>query len=195
MSNNTLVREEIYTHQYLWQSGSQLLLQAKADEKSSFWFLLPALLLSFMAYEAFVNFIGCLLLPKCWENEKEYFKGKGLEGKLEAIAAKLPDFSWQKGERSYQCLKGIKMFRDQVAHGRVVVTNYTAERQEDGSHFQFRHQWDKYLSVPAVTQARDDIKSFCQSLVIFARKHSDHPQLQCDAFEGSLASAAGQWLL
>lgn len=191
MSNNISIHEENYTHEYLWRSGSQLLLQANKEE-NSFWFLLPALLVSFMAYEAFVNFIGCVLLPKCWENEKEYFKGKGLEGKLEVIVAKLPDFSWHKGERPYQCLKDIETFRDLVAHGKVVVTGYTTERQEDGTHFRFEHPWDTYLSVPAVIKARNDIKSFCQSLVVVLRKHSDHPHLQFNAFEGSLASAVGQ---
>jgi hypothetical protein len=191
MSNTVSIREEIFTHEYLWRSGSRLVEQAEKGEDDSYYFLLPALLMSFMAFEAFVNFCGLVLLPELWADEKKHFKGKGLEGKLEAIVAKLPNFSWLKGESPYQTIKDLESFRDFVAHGKVVAKKYTTERKEDGTHFQFEHLWDKYLSFEAVTKARADIKTFCQSLLVEIRKYSDHLHLNFDAFEGSLASGTG----
>lgn len=47
------------------------------------------------------------------------------------------------------------------------------------------------MSVGAVEKARDDIKSFCQSLLDGLRKVSDDPHLVFDAFEGPLANAEG----
>ncbi len=184
------VEEEIYTHEYLWRSASMLLEKAEAQQQASYHFLLPSLLMSFMAFEAFVNFCGYVFLPELWKEEKKNFKGKGVEGKLEVIVAKLPTFSWRKGEPPYQRIKNLEDFRDIVAHGKVVATQYLAERKEDGSHFQFKHTWDSYLSVDAVKSARADIKSFCQSLIVELRKESDHLHLNFDAFEGSLASGS-----
>jgi len=189
--NLSTIEEEIYTHEYLWRSASILLEHAEAQTEGSFYFLLPSLLMSFMAFEAFVNFCGFVLLPELWKEEKKHFKGKGIEGKLDEIVARLPNFTWRKGELPYQRIRNLEDFRDIVSHGKVVATQYVAEQKEDGSHFQFKHSWDTYLSVDAVISARADIKSFCQSLLVELRKHSDHLHLNSDAFEGSLASGAG----
>ena len=112
-------------------------------------------------------------------------------GKLDKIVARLPNFTWRKGEPPYQRIRNLEDFRDIVSHGKVVATQYVAEGKEDGSHFQFKHSWDPYLSVDAVKSARADIKLFCQSLIVELRKHSDHLHLNFDAFEGNLASGAG----
>lgn len=192
MERQISVKEEIYTHEHLWRSASRLLEHAEANKEVSFYFVLPSLLLSFMAYEAFVNFCGFVLYPELWKNEKAHFKGKGIEGKLEKIVAKLPGFSWRKGERPYQKLRHLEDFRDIVSHGKVVAKEYVAEQKEDGSHFQFKHSWDTYLSVEAVKSARGDIKLFCQSILVELRKQSEHPQLTFDAFEGSLGHASGE---
>ena len=191
MPDQSTIEEEIYTHEYLWRSASRLLDHAEAHAEGSFYFLLPSLLMSFMAFEAFVNFCGYALLPNLWSEEKKNFKGKGIEGKLEKIVAELPNFTWRKGESPYQRIRNLEDFRDIVSHGKVVTTQYVAERKEDGSHFQFKHSWDTYLSVDAVKSARADIKSFCQSLLVELRKHSDHLHMNFNAFEGCLASGSG----
>ena len=192
MPKSWSVKEEIYTHEYLWRSASMLLEKAEAEEKVSYHFLLPSLLMSFMAFEAFVNFCGFVLLPELWAEEKKHFKRRGIEGKLEVIVGKLPSFSWRKDKPPYQRIKNLKTFRDSVSHGKVVTTQYVSEHKKDGSHFRFNHDWDSYLSVDAVKNARADIKSFCQSLVVELRKASDHLHLNFDAFEGSLASGSGK---
>ena len=146
--------------------------------------------MSFMAFEAFVNFCGFVLLPELWKKEKKHFKGKGIEGKLAVIANKLPNFSWRKGEPPYQRIKKLEAFRDLVAHGKVIATQYVTEQRDDGSHFRFKHPWDNYLSVDVVKNARADIQSFCQALVVELRKASDHPHLSFKAFQGAPASGS-----
>jgi len=186
-----VINEEIYTHEYLWRSASRLLEYAEAQAEESLYFLLPSLLMSYMAFEAFVNFCGIVLLPELWKEEKKNFQGKGIEFKLETIIAKLPGFQWKKGEPPYQKIKNLEDFRDIVSHGKVAATQYVSERKKDGSHIQFKHLWDPYLSVETIKCARFDIKSFCQSLLAELRKNSDHLHLNFDAFEGALATATG----
>ena len=146
-------------------------------------------MMSFLAFEAFVNFCGFVVLPELWGEEKKNFKGKGIEGKLGVLTTRLPSFSWQKGQRPYQAIRNLEAFRDMVAHGKVLASQYLAEPEENGTHFRFKHAWDDYLSLEAVKTARADIRSFSQSLLVEVRKESDHLHLNFDAFEGSLASA------
>jgi hypothetical protein len=89
-----------------------LLEKAETEEEASYHFLLPSLFMSFMAFEAFVNFCGFVLLPEWWKEEKKHFRGKGIEGKLTVIVDNLPDFSWQKGQPPYQRIKQLETFRD-----------------------------------------------------------------------------------
>lgn len=185
-------QEEIYTHEHLWRSGEALLRAAGKQKEGSYYHLLPALLMSFLAYEAFINFCGYVALPHLWNDEKTNFKGKGIEAKLETIIGELKSFIWEKGKRPYQTIKNLESFRDLVAHGKVQAREYVAEIKEDGTHYEFEHAWDTYVDSPqAVKKFREEIKLFCDSLLVELRKRSDHPHLIFDAFEGSLASGSG----
>lgn len=192
MRNSVAVDEEIYTHEILWRSASNLLRQAEADESKAHYFRLPALLVGFLAFEAFVNFCGYVLLPEVWKDEKKNFKGKGLDGKLNTLLGCLPNFRWVKGSPSYQTIARLEAFRDMAAHGKVVASAYIAKRDGNGAHFQFVHTWDEYLSPQAVVSAMNDIKGFSESILVEARHASDHPHLIYPAYEGTLASATGK---
>lgn len=185
------VYEEVYTHEHLWRSSTALMEKAESDPENSDRFLLPALLISTLAFEAFINFCGHTLAPELWVDEKLNFKGKGLEAKIATIAKKMHSFSWNKGVAPYQSIKDLELFRDMVAHGKIVTSRYEAEIKDDGTHFIFEHPWDKYLSLEAVVRARNNIKEFSQSLLVAARMISDESHLQFDAYEGSLGEAAG----
>ena len=192
MRDEMHVEQEVYTHEYLWRSGGKLLEKAEAEEEGSYHYLLPSLLMSFLAYEAFINFCGYVLLPELWTDEKKKFKNKGIEAKLEAIVARLENFSWEKGQPPYQSLKKLESFRNSVAHGKVQYKAYVTERKEKGTHYDFECSWDDHISsVEDVKEARANIKAFCSSLLIAVRKISDHLHLLHDAFEGPLASGSG----
>ena len=188
MSKQRMVEEEIYTHEYLWRSSTALAARLDVDVEDAHHLFLPALLATFLAYEAFVNFCDHVLLPEVWKQEKENFKGKSLEYKVEVIAASLPNFVWRKGERPYQTIRGLSAFRDLVAHGKVQVNEYLAEHQDAGTHFTFAHAWDDYLTKERLCHFRTDTQLFCESLLVAMRHASDHPHLVFAAFDGSLAS-------
>lgn len=196
MAKQHAVDEEIYTHEYLWRSSSALEECLRTDPGNSHHLEIPALLTTFLAYEAFINFCGFVLLPGLWKEEKKNFKGQGLEQKLEAIVKKLPDFTWDKGRNPYQTIKALERFRHLAAHGKVQDNQYITERQPDGSHFRWQHDWDDFLTDEAVIDARAQVKQFCQSLVDAMRRAFDeehlHAHLFFDAFEGPLASAGGK---
>lgn len=190
MPRRVTVEEEVYTHEYLWRSAEALARRLSEDAADSQHLLLPALLTSIMAFEAFVNFTGYVVLPELWTEEKKNFKGKGIEGKLGAIAKQLPGFAWQPGELPYQELARLIAFRDLAAHGKVQASEYQTERKADGTHFTFEHEWDNFLTQTAVANAMLQIKEYCQSLVVAMRTTSDHLHLLSNAFEGPLASGS-----
>ena len=170
MPSRVTVVEEIYTHEYLWRSAEALARRLSEDAVDSHHLLLPTLLSSIMAFEAFVNFTGYVVLPELWAEEKKHFEGKGIKGKLGAIAKQLSGFAWQPGKRPYQELARLIAFRDLVAHGKVQANEYQTERKADGTHFTFEHEWDNLLTPTAVADAMLQIKEYCQSLVVEMRK-------------------------
>jgi hypothetical protein len=198
MSKKTSVYEEIYTHEYLWRAAELVLEEAtlneKLDARKSFYFCLLALLMSYMAFEAFINFCGYILFQKEWSDEKNYFKGKGdvIEAKISKLIEKLDDFEWDRGRRPYQSIKTLKNYRDMLSHGKVKTSLYEAIRKEDGSHIKWIHDWDDFISIKKVNKFMYDIKAFCQSLLVSMRKRSNHLHLRHDAFEGPLAFSTGQ---
>ena len=188
------IQEEMYTHEHLWRSSTVLYEAALNRPDDSYHLLLPTLLTAYLAYEAFVNFVGYVLLPEIWEDERNNFKGKGLEGKLERILSEMPEFEWRKGARPYQTIRRLEAFRNLVSHGKVQASEYLAPNRNDGLHFRFRHVWDEFMTRNAVERARFDIKEFCQCVVEDCRKHCEHPHLNHDAFEGSLASGSSSFV-
>lgn len=186
------VSERIYTHEYLWRAAQSLHKHSAADEKN-FYYRLSSLIMTYLAFEAFVNFLGEVVCPEKWAIEKETFRGRGdtIEAKISDIVFQLPGYEWRKGERPYQDIKKLKRFRDLVAHGKVVRAEYVTIANEDGVDFRWTHEWDEFTEPSAVATSMASVKAFCQSLVIAARKHFDEPHLIFDAFEGTLASAEG----
>ena len=196
MANQVEIEEVNYPHEYIWRSACELLKYAETQHAVSYYFLLSSLLMYFMAYEAFLNYCGHSLRPELWEHEKANFKDKGMEGKLKAIIGKLPDFSWRKHERPYITILKLNEYRDLVAHGKVVSYKYQTMRAADGIDFKFAMPWDEYITIEYAAMAKNDIKNFCQSILIEMRKISDHHlHLIHDAFEGSLGSAIGSDVL
>ncbi len=52
------------------------------------YFDLSAMLMAYLTYEAYLNFLGTRVTPSDWENEREFFRKapyKGTEGKLKRM--------------------------------------------------------------------------------------------------------------
>jgi hypothetical protein len=186
------VEEEIYAHEHLWRSSTALVRALSSSAEDAHHFALPAMLTTFLAYEAFINYAGFVCRPDLWEDEKKNFKGKGLGYKVQMVADALPSFAFAKANAVYCRILELERFRDLVAHGKVHRKEYKTAPKPDGTHIRWQHEWDHFVGLKRILQAREDIQGFCQSLVESMRKHFDHPHLISNAFEGPLASASGE---
>jgi hypothetical protein len=191
MRRPVTIAEEIYPHEYLWRSSTRLLKEIEHSSKAKRQHLiLPALLTTLVAFEAFVNFCGFVLLPEMWSDEKLNFKGKPFDSKLAAVVEQLPGFKWDKGARPYQTLSDLFRFRDIVVHAKVHTSTYETDAADESFHIQWNHPWDDFFKVEAVERAREDVLAFSQTIIEAMRSVSNHPHVHFDAYDGSLASAS-----
>ncbi len=191
------VDEIIFTHEILWRSSNALedFTKNKPDDTR---LLIPLLLSTFLAYEAFINFCGMALLPDLWEDEKKHFRGKDIEFKLGKLYEKIKIFKWEKDRRPYQTVRELQRFRNIAVHGKVKRNKYFTSPQPDGRNFRFEHDWDQFLTTDKVCLARSDTKQFCQILLESIRTYAEQELLDdeisdhflFDAFEGPLASGS-----
>jgi hypothetical protein len=96
--------------------------QALANSRDRGWYRpsLVAMMFAFHAVEAYLNFVGELLAPDIWKNEREYFKKmpyRGFHGKLRKVA-ELVGLTADESARPLKTVLELKTLRDLIAHGR-----------------------------------------------------------------------------
>ena len=94
---------------------------------------MSGMLMAFLTYEAYLNFVGYRLVPEAWRNERESFgKGKyrGNEGKLRKIVevCKIPTVD--KGKRPYKTIGKLGKLRNFLVHGKPKIYESTIKYRE-----------------------------------------------------------------
>lgn len=191
------VAEVIYPHVYLWESAQALKEQAARGEAAQPRYLLAALLMAYLAFEAFINFLGEALCPELWADERGSFRGQGemIEAKIGAVVRCLPGYTWRKGQWPYQEVKRLKRFRDLAAHGKVSRTEYETWIRDDKFEPKWEYAWDAFLEPAAAERSMRALREFAESLRVEAETVAEgEDQLVCTAFEGPPAWAEAQGL-
>ncbi|GAB6084285.1 hypothetical protein JCM30471_31990 [Desulfuromonas carbonis] len=89
----TTINGELYTHKLLWKCCFQQFDAANKaiiNFESSYYFELSAMLLAYLTFESYINFLGDRLAPEIWKSEKYFFNNpqyKGIDGKMNLPAA------------------------------------------------------------------------------------------------------------
>jgi len=196
MTKTKRIKGTAYPHEYLWRSSSRSLTMAETSDGEQYYLLMQSLLISYLAFEAFINFLGQCLDPEAWKDEKAFFNQPnyyGIEGKIKRLAEKLPTFVFKKGERPYQVIEQVRKFRTLLVHGKPYHFEKVEEVAVDGSETDmFEFNWDDYLSLENVTISRESIKEFCELLRSKAHDISEDLHLFHRAFEGPLAHSEGE---
>ena len=192
MTNTMKSKGIIYPHEYLWRASSRSLAMAETYEPEQYYLLMQSLLTAYLAFEAFINFLGESLDSDAWGNEKNFFNQPdyfGIEGKIKRLAEKLPSFVFKKGERPYQIIKKVGRFRTLLAHGKPYHFEKKIKIQGKGPIDMFEFNWDEHISFDNVKRSREAIKKFCELLRSEAHSILEASQLSYSAFEGPLGSA------
>jgi hypothetical protein len=196
MQKTKRIKGTAYPHEYLWRASTRSLNMAKANEKERYYLLMQSLLTSYLAFEAFINYLGECLDPDVWKDERSFFNQAnyyGIEGKVKRLAERLPSFALKKGEKPYQAIMEVRKFRNLLVHGKPYYFKKTREIANDDPEIDmFEFNWDEFISLESVEKSRSAIKDFSESLRSQAQTISGDLHLCHKAFEGPLAHSEGE---
>lgn len=158
---------ESFPHRALWRCATVQLEQANILEKGRFYFDLSAVLMAYLAYEAYINFVGDRLDPETWKREKVYFNQPeyyGIEGKLKRIRELCGGFEIDSGRRPYQTVIELGRFRSSVVHAKTDRYKKTIEEHAKHEPDWWPESAFSSLNAKKAQRAIDDIELFIEHL-------------------------------
>src|SRR5216117_468126 len=114
------IEGEGFTHQILWNSATILLAQPETKSPKDGYFQMAGMVMTYFAYEAYLNSVGYRIDPDAWKNEREFFTKhpyRGTSGKLKRICEKI-GIKVDSDTRPYSTIKELRRLRDYLAHGK-----------------------------------------------------------------------------
>lgn len=183
-------------------TADRLIERAKDDESGQWYFLLGSLLISYMAYEGYVNYVGKVLFPETWKNERDYFSRRngypGLTGKLKWLFERTGVHRNLDQDRRYTLIEELRELRDKVAHAKPEFYSYERIQPVDAD----ENQWDVRpwlgtdITVPYAEARRQAIKEFVIDIHTDFARYADSQSIDAldfsrFSFEGSLSSGFG----
>lgn len=173
----TNIYGETFTHKVLWECCLRQMATAKRRKKGQMYFHITAMLMAYLTYEAYINFLGDRFASDVWEKEGDFFsKGtyKGIEGKLRKIQEKCPLTGINMGQRPYQTIKKLKELRDYLSHCKP--DKYTKKivhaRDKEPPLFGKYDKLETLVSKEQAEIAIADVKEFIEFLHKQAAKHT-----------------------
>jgi hypothetical protein len=116
---DTTYQGRAFLHRELWRVVE---MQGEATEvrqgRGAFYNNLVAMVFALHTVEAYLNFIGELLAPAIWKDERNYFRKepyRGFEGKLRKVL-ELVSLPWSAVGRPLRTVLELKELRDLIAH-------------------------------------------------------------------------------
>jgi hypothetical protein len=190
----TTVQGEVFTHRVIWSACQRLLHVAGSEPKGNWYFYLTAMLMGYMTFEAYVNFLGTKLEPDLWNNERTMFRDppyKGTNGKLlklcELHEVPFPD----KGRRPFQSIKRLNDLRNIVAHGKPEEFELSVCHPEGSNPALIKYSLDDYVSDAKAEQALSDLKELIESLHASFANRVGFDLLLPSPLDGTLAMSFG----
>lgn len=191
----TNVEGERFVHKELWRVVLRQLEHAKKVPSGAFYDDLVAMTFAFHALEAYLNYVGELLSPDIWKNEREFFLKqpyRGFDGKIRKVfeLAGLPEPA--RTRRPYSSVWLLKRLRDLIAHGKVEKIAGAIEHDADEESPWVRTPLDDLVTEANAEMARADVALVAQSIHDAARPKIDDVWFRSAApFEGVLQHNEG----
>ena len=116
---DTTYKGRSFLHRELWRVVEmQGEIAEERQGRGVFYNDLVAMVFALHTVEAYLNFIGELLAPAIWKDERNYFRKvpyRGFEGKLRKVL-ELVSLSWAVADRPLKTVLQLKELRDLIAH-------------------------------------------------------------------------------
>jgi hypothetical protein len=167
---------------------------AKRRKTGTQCFYISAMLMAYLTYESYINFLGDRFAPEIWAKEREFFSQKvyrGLPGKLKYLAERIPIKGIKTNQRPMQTIRRLKKLRDFLSHG--IVDKYektiTHHRDKEPPLFGPYGRIDKLVAPELAARAVLDVREFIEFLHSQAREHAEHIWLGEDPWDAFRAHA------
>lgn len=186
---------EAFTHVYLWRACEELIKAGdeafKNQEPRSLYFYMSGMLMAYFAYEAYLNYVGSLVAPEVWKNERDFFNAKpyrGIEGKLRLIEERCRIPEIDKGKRPHQTIRNLGKLRSRLAHGKPERYKLVVLQEKGKTADMFPIKVYKLVTPKLAQRAKQDVGEFAKYLHDWISKFVDDQPLV--SLDGPLASAS-----
>jgi hypothetical protein len=190
----TTIRGETFTYRALWDC---CLAQVEAAEKTNGGkqaFYMTSMLMAYLTFESYINFLGDRFTPDIWKRERKFFSQKeywGLSGKLKYLSEKIPIEGMKTDRRPFQTIGRLKKLRDFLAHGPVDRYEKTIVHRRDKEPPLFGYGKIDRCAAPALAaKAVKDVKEAIEFLHAQACKHTEDMWFGKDPWDDFRAHAS-----
>lgn len=190
----TTIEGQRFLHKELWRVVERQLTYSDANPKGAFYDDMVAMVFASHAFEAYLNYVGQLLAPAIWADERNFFRRepyRGFDGKvrkvLELVGVTEPDRS----VRPYKTVWSLKGLRDLMAHAKPENLLLDVDHPVDEEPPLLTTALDAVVTAASAKEAREDIKSVAQTIHSAARSKISDIWFGDLAFGGVLQYGGG----
>ena len=198
---HTLTEGTHFLHKELWRIVGRQLDHGMAQPTGSFYDNLVAMVFALHTLEAYLNFVGDLLAPDTWKDERKFFRiepYRGFDGKLRKVLELVGISEPARDIRPYSTVWFLKDFRDLISHAKPERFKSTKDHSVDEEPQLHHMPFDERITRENAERARDDIAAFIEMIHVAAK-----PRVPKDkaawfgsvALEGLLQIASGHTIL
>lgn len=191
MKNERKQTFEIYNHRILWITAQKNLSLSRTPDNNALFYSLAAMLMMFFAFEGYLNWLGHLISPEIWDEEREFFNRPPYQGTLGkylflAKILVLPTPDQSKGP--FKTVKELQILRDKAVHPR----RESGTRNVKFTEGHFPPNYKSWLSEKVSSQKKDraekDIQALANELHQAAKVHYSNIITDSEPFTGILGS-------
>jgi len=167
---------------------------ANAEKTGPIYYELTAMLMAYLTYEAYINFLGDRVAPDVWNNERDFFNNdpyRGIAGKLKKISEVCHIQELKKGERPYQTVIELCKLRDYLSHGKPDKYETEVEHSRHNQPSLFHSKLYELVTQEKMKRALEDVKSFIDFLYCSAAPYVNDPLFGDKPLEGVFEHSAG----
>jgi hypothetical protein len=171
MKRRTHISGEHLTHRTLWHCAQVLFDKAQKEEEGSFCLNLAASLFIYLAFEAFLNYVGARAYCELWDDEKKFFSSgnhRGTLGKLNYIATDV-NLALDKGRAPYQTVHLLNERRDKLVHARIEIVNQSVNSSDSLGLSRIDPKIYSFGDPNFVERAFNDVEILCDQLLDAAK--------------------------
>jgi hypothetical protein len=159
-------------------------------------YYITSMLMAYLTYESYINFLGDRFAAKEWAKQREFFGPKsqngyrGISGKLKYLCEKIPIEGIKRDRRPMKTITELKKIRDFLSHGPVDRYEKTIVHQRDKEPPLFGYGTiDRFVSQTSAVRAVQDVKEVIRFLHNQASKHTHDIWFGKDPFDDFIAHA------